>query len=49
MSNNFIWPADRIFSGATIPGESGPRIYGKERVLLLLEALALQEPHHQIA
>ena len=33
MSNSSIWPIDRTLSGATILGQSGPRINGNKGVL----------------
>ena len=33
MSNNSIWPTDRILSGATMPGQSGPGSNSNKAVL----------------
>ena len=35
MSNSCIWPIDKTLSGATTPGQSGPRNDGKEGILLI--------------
>ena len=46
MSNSSIWYIDRILSGATTPGQSGPGSDGNEGVLHIPKAPALPEPHH---
>ena len=43
-----IWLIDKTLSGATTPGQSGPRSDGNEEVLRIPKAPALLEPHHQI-
>ena len=38
-----IWPIDRILSGATTPGQSGPGSDGNELVLLILQSTSIIE------
>ena len=38
---NSIWPMDRILSGDTTPGQSGPGSNGKEEVLYMLQSLCI--------
>ena len=35
MSNSFIWPADRILSGATTPGQSRPESNSNEELFYI--------------
>ena len=39
--NNSIWPIDRTLSGATIPGQSGPRSDGNESVLRIPQSSSI--------
>ena len=41
MANTPIWPIDRILSGATTPGNSGPGSNGNERVLRIPQSSSI--------
>ena len=41
MSNNSIWPIDRILSGAPTPGQSGPGSDGNEGVLCIPQSTSI--------
>ena len=41
MSNNSVWPIDRILSGATTLGQSGPGSNGNKRVLHVLQSSSI--------
>ena len=43
MLNSFIWPIDRILSGATTPGQSGPGSNDNERVLHIHQSSSITE------
>ena len=48
MSNSSIRLIERIQSGATTPGQSGPGSDDNKEVLRIPKAPALMEPHDQI-
>ena len=41
MSNSSSWPIDRTLSGATTPGQSGPRSNGNEGVLHIPQSFSI--------
>ena len=41
MQFSSIWPIDRTLSGATTPGQSGPRSDGNERVLCIPQSSSI--------
>ena len=43
MSNSSIWPIDRILSGATTPGQSGPGTDVSETVLHIPQSSSITE------
>ena len=43
MSNSSIWPIDRILSGATTLGQSGPWSNGNEEVLHIFQSSCITE------
>ena len=43
ISNNSIWPIDRILLGATTLGQSGPGSDGNEGVLCILQSSCITE------
>ena len=48
MQFNSIQTIDKVLSGATIPGQSGPGMYLNKRFSAFPKALTSLEPHYHI-